>query len=362
MKVLYLINYAGKAGSEKYVRDLIEFFHGEKAECFFVYNIEGLLSQQIKAKNIKTSKLEMKHPFDIKAAYKLAQICKKNKIDVIHAQYPMENYIAILSKIFYNNVKVIYTSHLTLPKKNIWRFPNRFITRFNHKIISVCNESKEFMIKNGVKKDKIVVIYNGVLYPNDPIKNDEIRKEFLLDNEFVLVILARYMPEKGLDFLINSLEHLKSISKKSFKCLIVGDGMLYDEIGKLINEKNLSDNIIQTGFRHDVDNILLSADIYLNSSKCLEALSFAILEGMSKGLPVVATDVGGNRDIVEKDIRCGFIVNYGDFKAYAQGIYEIMNDENLYEEFSKNSIKKVREIFNLQKSLEDLYDIYLEDF
>ena len=114
MKILYLLNYAGKGGTEKYVRDLVTEYHGKRAECFFAYDEEGLLLEQLKTIGVKCVKLPMKSVFDIAAAKNLANLCKENGIDIIHTQFPRENYIAVLSKLFNKKIKVFNTSHLIM--------------------------------------------------------------------------------------------------------------------------------------------------------------------------------------------------------------------------------------------------------
>ena len=73
LRVLYLINHAGKAGTEKYVYNLVKAYNGTKCECYFAYNEPGLLSEQMEEAGIPSLQLEMKHPFDLKAAKKLAK-------------------------------------------------------------------------------------------------------------------------------------------------------------------------------------------------------------------------------------------------------------------------------------------------
>ena len=90
MNILYLINFAGKAGTEKYVENLIEAYNGEKAKCFFAYSIHGPLADKMKEKGIPSFQFKMSSPFDIFAAKKLAKYCRENKIDVICPQYPRE--------------------------------------------------------------------------------------------------------------------------------------------------------------------------------------------------------------------------------------------------------------------------------
>ncbi len=358
MKVLYLINHAGKAGTEKYVYNLVKAYNGKECECFFAYNEEGLLAEQMAELNIPSFKFKMASPFDLAAAKKLAGYLKENEIDVVHAQYPRENYIAILSKLFYSKPKVVFTSHLTIKTNLLWKITNKFITPFNHKIISVCNHGKDLLIGNGVKKDRIEVIFNAMTLPEEQEKASTLREEFALKDEFLIVTLARYHFAKGLPFLVDSIKRLKEIAEKPFKLLIVGDGELWDEITKKIDDLDLRDSIIQTGFRKDVDNILNGCDLFVNSASCLEALSFAMLEALSKSLPLVATNVGGNADIVNDETDCGLIVEYPDAKAMANAINTLMNDKEMYIRMSENGRKAIEGRFNYENMLAKTLDTY----
>jgi len=363
LKILYLLNHAGKAGTEKYVRNLVEAFHNKKAECFFAYNEGGLLVEQLSQLGIGIYQINMKNPFDISAAIKLSKLCKQLGIDIIHTQYPRENYIAILSKLFNPKVKVIYTNHLTLTNNFVWKMTNRIMTPANKAIIAVCNKGKELMIENGIPGSKIKVIFNGVIPSGDmpAAKGNHIRKEFgISDNEFVILTLARFAPEKGLAFLVKSIAKLKEITDQDFKCMIVGDGPLFDEIKQLITELRLEDCIILTGYRTDAEDIVKASDLFINSASGNEALSFAILEAMDKGLPVIATDVGGNSDIVNQKHDCGILVQYGDELGMANAINTIMSNRQLYDKYSKNAIKTIHEVFNLKNILEETYKVYIK--
>ena len=97
MKILYLINYAGSGGSERYVELLARYYHGSKATCGLCYNVDGPLVEKMKELDIPVYQLPMKSIADISAAKKLAKIVKDGEYDVIHAQYPRENYIALLA-------------------------------------------------------------------------------------------------------------------------------------------------------------------------------------------------------------------------------------------------------------------------
>lgn len=358
MRVLYLINHAGKAGTEKYVYNLVRAYQKEKAECFFAYNEPGLLLEQMQEMGIPTCRVEMRSPFDMRAARKLAAICEKYKIDIIHTQYPRENYVAVLSKRYRPETKVIYTCHLTLKTGLRWKITNRLITKHDDAIISVCNNGKELLIGNGVPAEKIQVIFNG-LFPEEAIReeNSTIREELgISENTFVATTLARYHIAKGLPYLVDSIA--KVDPALDFVCLIAGDGELFDEIRAQIAEKGLEKRILQLGFRKDAANLLAGSDVFINSAKCYEALSFAILEALGQGLPVIATNIGGNGDIINPQNDCGILVEYGDAEEMAAAIETLARDKALCQKYSENGKKAIREVFNLNEILDRIYGVY----
>lgn len=359
LNILYLINHAGKAGTEKYVYNLIKTFNRTQTNCFFAFNEAGLLSEQVKELGVLSFVLPMKSPFDFTAAKKLARICRENSIDVIHTQYPRENYIAILAKLFGSHAKVVYTCHLTYYPPKIWYFINRLIMPFDDKIISVCTEGANILCRIGAPKKNITVIYNGIRYPDTPTKTDYIKNELGLDkNTFVITSLSRLSPEKGLDFLIESMAELKQKTDKPFICLIAGDGPLKDELGTLISSLGADSYVKLLGFRDDSAQILESSDIFVNSAKCNEALSFAILEAMGFALPVVATNRGGNPDILNLDYHCGTLVEYGNTDGMSNAILTLMSDSEYYKKCSDGALETVRSVFNLDKLLGDTLQIY----
>ena len=362
MNVLYLINYAGKAGTEKYVENLIRIGR-DKINPYFAYNIEGELSQKMKEASVPSLRLDMGKRSMLSAAKKLADFCRTNEIDVIHAQYPRENLVALLSKRHYDRPKVVLTNHLTLRLEGlsgkIWRILNKHFTPKNHQIIAVCNEGRDIMIENGVMPERISVIFNGIEPAGAPVKSDKIRNELgLPKNCFVMTILARFAPEKGLGFLLEVLAELKKKTDSPFCCLVCGDGELFGEISQKLEEQGLSNECRLLGYRTDTREILLGSDAYLCTSSCNEAMSFAILEAMNTGLPLVVTDVGGNRGLAETFIQCGFVSQFGNADAFASNINLLIDDTALKEKLSAAAIEKIEKHFDLNKLANEVFAAY----
>jgi glycosyltransferase involved in cell wall biosynthesis len=89
-------------------------------------------------------------------------------------------------------------------------------------------------------------------------------------------------------------------------------------------------------------------------------LSFAILEVLASGLPVIATDMGGNGDIINNETNCGILVKYNDAKGLATAINKVMEDKELQKTLRENALKTVKEKFNLDKMVAETYNLYRE--
>lgn len=358
--ILYLINYAGKAGTEKYVENLVRIFGAAGEHCFFAYCLPGELSEKMKRRGIPSLQLDMSRAHVFSAARTLSAYCREHRIDVIHAQYPRENIVALLSLRHYGAPRVVYTNHLTIRSGLKWRLLNRYFTPRDHRIIAVCREGRDIMLANGVCPDRIQVIYNGVEPAAGPPQRDEAMKRELgiPEEAFVLTILARFEPEKGLPFLMRALARLRELTARPFVCVACGDGSQLEAVRALAAELGLGQQVLFPGFRTDTARILRCTDLYLNSSERNEAMSFAILEAMNAGLPCVVTDVGGNRDLAETGAVCGTVVPYGDTEAFAKAAAELMENGALRERYARSAREKIASDFDLNKLAWDVYRAY----
>ena len=363
MNILFLINHAGKGGSEKYVYVLSSYLNNKNNKIFFIYNEDGNLVEKMKSLGAVTDQVEMKNPFDKKAVSYIKDFCELKQIDIIHTQFQRETYIALQVKKQLPNLKVINTSHMITEDKFYKKILNKVMVKNIDGVISVCTKNKEVLIENGYPEDKIKVIFNGVPYRPyaHNIKNSTLRSEFKIGtDEFVFVTAARLSPEKGIDFLLESAKVLTTLTNKKFKLLIVGDGDEEEKLKEIVNNDDaLKECVIFTGFRTDIENILMGSDCFVNSSET-EALSFAILEALAKALPVIATKVGGTSDIINEENRNGVLVRYGGKVAMAKAMERFMTDEKIYLECSQNAIDSVKNHFSIDKICEETYNFYKE--
>ena len=361
VNVLYLLNFAGKAGTERYVSTLVEKLNNNKIRAFLAYNEEGLLVDKLKTLGIETYRIVMRNRFDVRAAIELARLCNGLNIDIIHAQFLRENYIAMISRIFNPKVKVVYTNHFILKNDMITRFTNKLLTPLQAGIIAVCNRGREMMISNGINGSKIKVLFNAVdpKYWGTPEKST-LRSEFGIGGDvFVLLCASRFAYDKGHRYLMKSIARLKEITDRKFICFLAGDGPFLEEIKAFTVELGLGNEIIFLGFRSDIKNLYNGSDLYVNSSEH-EASSFLIIEALASGLPVIATDMGGNSDIINDRNGCGMLVRYNDEEEMASAIKRVMDNGELRNTMKQNALKTVEEKFNLAKMANETYNLYKE--
>lgn len=212
-----------------------------------------------------------------------------------------------------------------------------------------------------VAEDKLVLIYNGVdLQPADStLSRTAIRSILGLSvDALVMTIVANLIPYKGHADLIDAVGAAQARLPAGWRLLIVGrDDGIRAELEAQARRLRVDTNVIFLGARDDVANLLRSSDVGLLSSH-QEGFSNAILEGMAAGLPVIATDVGGNPEAIVNGIT-GLIVPPRDPVRLSIAIEELANDSEMRATMGANARRRAEDIFGLEASIscyESLYE------
>lgn len=360
LNVLYLLNHAGKAGTERYVESLVRALNGKRVAAHFAYNESGLLVQRLEELNVPVRQLDLKSRFDLKAAKALAGLCDEWNIDLIHCHYLREHYIALLAKRHRKGLKVVYTNHFVMENDTLTRLTNRMLDKRQDQMIAVCNKGKAQLMENGWKGERIRVIFNAVdpaVWAGDR-EDSTIRRELgIPQGQFVMLCASRFAHDKGHKYLVQSVKRLTELSAVPFTLLLAGDGPLLEETRAQVDALGLGDKIKFIGFRKDIKNLFKGSDLYVNSSQH-EALSYLIIEAMAAGLPVVATDMYGNSDIVNEKTGCGMLVEYDNPDSMAVALKLMMEDPAYLAECRENALKAVEAQFEIHKWADATYAVY----
>ena len=172
--------------------------------------------------------------------------------------------------------------------------------------------------------------------------------------EYILTV-ARMEEPKDFKTLVNAYQIIQEQLGNKYKLVIVGDGPQRSEIEENIKSKGLEENIILVGSQDDVDKFYKSAKMFIFSSKS-EGLPTVIIEAMSKGLPIVATDAPyGCRDILQNN-KYGIITPVGDYQMLAEKTIELLKNKESFKYYSEQSIKRYND-FLPKNIIKEFYKI-----
>jgi glycosyltransferase involved in cell wall biosynthesis len=228
--------------------------------------------------------------------------------------------------------------------------------RFN-RIICISKAIQKPFLLNRIENTKL--IYNPIdikRYTKQIIKERRlIRDEFNVDDSTPLIgLVGNFQEWKGQLIAIEAVKLLKA-EFPSLVCLLVGavpvhnreDKEYYSKIVKVIEELELQNSIIITGFRDDVPDLINAIDIQLHCSISPEPFGRVLIEGMSLKKPVIATNIGGPCEIIENGVS-GLLIKPGDPLVLAESIRNIIKNENLRNSLANNGLERVKRKFEME--------------
>ncbi len=352
MKILYCITSSSWGGAQLHVLELCQDQVNRGNEVVFVVGNEGPLLDkvrripQVKTIVLKTLHREISPLNDIKAIFELRNIIKKEKPDIVHLHSSKAGTIGRLANIGLKS-KAVFTVHgwaftdgiSSKRKKGIFRLIEKLVAPFSDLIICVSEYDYKIGMRDRVINHRnAVVIHNGVPSP----QNFNVF-ERIVHNPVKLVMTARFSPQKDQETLINAVSKL---NKDDYKLIFVGDGETLDANKALVKELQLQDNIDFVGFKKDVTPYLKNSDIYILSTK-YEGLPISIIEAMSYGLPIIATNVGGNSELV---INNGYLVNNED--ELINALDTLISNRKQIKLFGEESYRMFKDEYLLQRCMD----------
>ena len=297
---------------------------------------------------------------DWRWALQFKKLLDQEKVDLIHAHEFDANtqgaFVAALA-----GIPIVATIH----GKNYFgeklrrRLAYRWVSR-NATMVAVSEDLKQFIVeKVGVPPNQVKVLYNGVdVVPTcDSIQVGECRKELGLSPSHQIVgVVGNLYPVKGHQYLIDSIPKvLSKCPDTSF--VFAGRGALETELRGQVHRLGLDARVFFLGLRQDIPRILSMIDIFVLPSLS-EGLSMAILEAMIAGKPVVATQVGGNPELVLNG-ETGFLTPPRDSQALAASLIALLMDKQQAQQFGERGKRRAERQFSLQNMVyayQDLYD------
>lgn len=296
--------------------------------------------------------------FTIADLHRIKYFILKNGIQIIHSHGKGAGiYSRIISGLI--KIKCIHTFHgvhlnqYNVVSKTSYKLIERFLSRSTDAFVSVSQSEYESVLKNKfADKNKLHIIENGVVIPELPTNENVFYTKPLL-----VTSITRFDYAKNSSLIINILEYLaKTNSLDRFKFIFIGSGPEETLVKNKLKEKKFSDYVEFTGNMPRPEDILKKTFCYISTSRW-EGLPLGMLEAMAIGIPCIATDVSGNRDLVIDQVN-GFLFNLTEPQMAAKYLIEISNDINLWRKFSINARNLVTKKYSLNFMLEKTKNLY----
>ena len=235
-------------------------------------------------------------------------------------------------------------------KTEFLRKIQRFVSQRADKIIVPSFYLKNIVKGWGIGEDKIFVIYNAAELKAEPGPASQAKQKLGLDGDIILSV-GRLVPWKGFDGLIGIMPELLK-HNTNIKLIIIGEGPEEESLKSKVKNLKLDDVVSFIGrVEHSKMSLYFAAsDIFvLNSS--YEGLSHVIIEAMAAHVPVVASNVGGNPELINDGIN-GFLVDPHNKSALQEKILELLQNKEMQNKFIHNSSEKLKQ-FSFDKMIED---------
>ena len=283
---------------------------------------------------------------------------KRNEYDIIHCHIVQEfqTIVAVLIKYFFNKKVIVKMSSSgetsdfkVLKEVKFGRLFLRWIRNVDA-IISVCKKSSEEILENGFLKETLAEIPNGI--DTSKFSGDTFKGRKNLRN---ITYVGRLDSYKGVNYLLAGFKELLS-KVGNIKLTIVGSGPDETVLKNMARDLNIIDVVAFKGRQEDVLSELDSTYIFVLPSLS-EGMSNVLLEAMSCGLPVVATSVGGNSDLI-KDRYNGILIEPGDSMKLSAALLELLKNDGLAKKLGKEARKTVKENYSIDHVVDKYVELY----
>ena len=206
---------------------------------------------------------------------------------------------------------------------------------------------KKIVLGWGADQEKIRVIYNAIFLKDKPTLSREAAQEKIKIKGDIIITAVRLLPWKGVAMLIKIMRELKNINP-DFKLVVAGGGPEEVVLRKMAAEYELTDKVFLLGSisQDELAIYYQAASIFVLNSG-YEGLSHVVLDAMHYRLPIIASNIGGNPELIQDDYN-GLLVEYNDYDAWLKAVDRLWRDHKLRERLASSPLVKL-DIFNFNK-------------
>jgi glycosyltransferase involved in cell wall biosynthesis len=326
MRVLQLSCGQIWRGAEQQIVYLIEGLRSKAIECFVACRKRSLFEEYCQKEDIPHFSLAFANEVDLWSAYRVASFCRKNQIDILHTHSGHALAIGVWANILGAPARHIHSRRVLYPINDNALSRLKFNRPSVRRIVCVSNSIREVMAASVRFPDRCVTVHSGVDVGrfSRTKETGSLRQEFDVpeDCQIITNISALSDEKDCLTFVSTAEKVLNTGGKATF--FLVGEGPERQAIETRIRQKGLERDIVLTGFRQDIPEILADTDLFIMTSR-IEGLGTSVLDAFANRLPVVATAAGGIPEMVRHG-ETGLLAPVGDADALAKHVLSLLGN------------------------------------
>ncbi|MFW6029785.1 MAG: glycosyltransferase family 4 protein [Halanaerobiales bacterium] len=379
IKVLHIITRLANGGADENtlftIKGLdfssydLDLMIGEENDPIMMNNLK--LPKEVKLYKVKGLRRDISPYHDLLALFRIYRIIRAGNYDIVHTHIAKAGILGRLAAKMAGVPIIIHGIHgTTFPdtihplKQRLFRDIEKFTARYTDFFIPVGEDMKEKYIKAGVgKREQYQTVYSGMelnKFTNasnyTKKKREDIRTSLGIDQDQIVIgNVSKIQQRKGFTFYLDLAKKITD-EYDNVVFLIVGSGPNEEQIKRKSEEMGLTDKVIFTGYRTDVEDIFAIFDVKVLTS-LWEGLPRVLVQAAAVGKPIVTFDVDGAWEIVEEG-KNGFIVPMKNVDAMNEKVRQLIEDDNLRKKMGLNSYKKVSELWTVEKMVTDIDHIY----
>jgi sugar transferase (PEP-CTERM/EpsH1 system associated) len=364
--VLQVVHALAIGGTEQVVCDLTRDFNDQEFRTSVCcLDALGELGEELVRDGVRVHVLDRRPGLDISLLSRARRLYKQEKVDLIHAHQYTPYFYSATAALRAGSIPVIFTEHgRHWPDRvRIKRAMANQILRITTAAYTAVSEfSRQSLIHyEKVSPRNIKVIYNGISlnrHRPDLAGREQARKAARLDNDdLVILSIGRMDPIKDFVTLIRAFFRATQELNRIYLWIVGGgDGIYLRQLRRLVDELGIGCKVMFLGARRDVHALLNTCDLFALAS-ITEAASMTILEAMAAGRAVVATDAGGNPELVSHQCT-GLLVPVGNATAMGEALVRLLKDSATRERMGMAAQERVKERFTREMTFAQYRNVY----